>query len=348
MRFLHPGLLWLAFAAPLVVLALAVWAARRRRRALAALGDGALVARLVEDVRPGRRAARTALVVAGVALVAFALAGPRFGLARREVRREGVDLVIALDVSRSMLAEDVAPSRLVRARAEMNRLLDRLDGDRVGLVLFAGDAFVQCPLTTDYGAVRLFLDAAAPEMLPTPGSDFDAALDAALDAFEPAGGGATAGAPGPSRVVLFVSDGENHAPGADAAAERAREAGVVVLAVGVGEADGAEIPTYEDGRRAGSLRDASGAVVRTRLEAGVLRRLAVPDGYFHIGRTASDVERVPARLAKLTQADRGQDVFETYAERYGLPLALGLLLLLAEPLVGDGRRKPRARALKRP
>src|SRR5690606_20392121 len=133
---------------------------------------------------PRRRWWKAAVLVLSVLLLAVALAGPRFGTRLREVKREGIDLVIALDVSNSMMAEDVAPNRLQRAKTEIKKVLDGLRGDRVGLVIFAGAAFIQCPLTTDYGALRLFLDVAEPSLMPTQGTDFGAALRVALQAFK--------------------------------------------------------------------------------------------------------------------------------------------------------------------
>ena len=154
MYWLHPAYLWALAAVPLAVL-LFVWAAWQRRRAARLFGDPGLLSRLLSGISTRRRRWKAAVTVLSVVLLALALAGPRFGTKLREVKREGVDLVIALDVSQSMLARDVSPSRLLRAKNEIRKLLDQLQGDRVGLVLFSGDAFIQCPLTTDYSAVRL-------------------------------------------------------------------------------------------------------------------------------------------------------------------------------------------------
>jgi Ca-activated chloride channel homolog len=260
MDWLHPTYLSSLAAVPAAV-ALFLWAAWHRRRALRRFGDPGIVSRLASTVSSRRRRWKAATVAGAVLLLGIALAGPRFGTQLREIKREGVDLVIALDVSRSMLAEDVAPNRLERARNEIKRLLTELQGDRVGLVTFAGDAFIQCPLTTDYSAVRLYLDVADPSLIPTPGTDFGVAFRMAVQAFGNPDDGETR-----TRALLIVSDGENHIADVDEMVALARREGIVVFAAGVGETAGAPIPIYENGRHVAYQRDSQGNVVHTRLE----------------------------------------------------------------------------------
>ncbi len=331
LHWLHPEGLWTLAAVPGVAL-LWWWAARRRQRDLQRLGDPELIAQLIGSP-PGRARLRAALLLTAIALLGLALAGPRMGLQPRQVERRGLDLLIALDVSASMLAEDVAPNRLTRARYELYRLLEQLEGDRVGLILFAGDAFLQCPLTTDYGAVRLFLDVADPSLIPTPGTDYVRMIQVALQAFE---------TPQPeetprSRVLLIVSDGENHAEGFEQALHKLQEAGIERLAVGVGESEATPIPIYRDGRRAGVKRDAAGRVVYTRLEPATLQALAGPEGYLHLGRTKHVVPALLERLDGFSRTLIATETFETYAERYQWPLALALLLLTLEALLPERR-----------
>ncbi len=338
MLFLHPEYFWAMWAVPLVIGAL-LWAAWQRKRAARRFGEETLLARLSTSVSLRKRRWRGAMLVAAVALLAFALAGPRYGTRVREVRREGVDLVIALDVSASMLAEDVAPSRLERAKNEVKKLLAELSGDRVGLVLFAGDAFVQCPLTTDYGAVRLFLDVAEPSLIPTPGTDFGAALAAARQAFsaqDPDGQEEKR-----TRVLLFISDGENHVGDMRTATDEARKANIHIFAAGVGGDEGAPIPLRERGRTTYKT-DREGRTVLTRLEAASLQRLAEGGAYYRITRTSSSLPELIPALGTMEKTAFASDEFEDYEEQFGWPLALGLLLLVAERFVGDRRRAPRA------
>ncbi len=340
MDWLHPTYLWTLAAVPLVV-ALFLWAAWRRREALRRLGDPGLVTRLA-TVSARRRRWKGGVVVLGVLFMAVALAGPRFGSRLREVKREGVDLVVALDVSLSMQAQDVAPNRLERAKNEIKKMLDGLRGDRVGLVIFAGDAFIQCPLTTDYGAVRLFLDVADPSLIPTPGTDFGAALRMALKAFKAPTEDADEKR---TRALLFVSDGENHVAGVEEIAEEARKENVVIFAAGVGETEGTLIPVYRNGRRVDYKKDREGRVVTTKLEEDALQKLAEGGAYFRVARTSSSLSKLSTALERMDKTTFGEEKFEEYEEEYQWPLALALLLLAAEVFVSDRRRRTEASAV---
>ena len=334
MAWLHPEYLWTLAAVPLVIV-LFLWAAWQRRKASQRFGEASLVRRLAA-VSPRRRRWKASLVVLGVMLMGVTLAGPQYGTKLREVEREGIDLIIALDVSLSMQAEDVAPNRLDRAKNEIKKLLNDLRGDRVGLVIFAGDAFIQCPLTTDYGAVRLFLDVADPSLLPTPGTDFGAALRTAVQAFD-----APTETEGEqrTRALLVVSDGENHVADVDTILKQARDEGIVIFAAGVGETDGAPIPLYRNGQRAGYKKDNAGEIVQTRLEEGGLQNLAKDGDYFRIARTASSLPEIISSLERLDKTSFGADQFEEYESKYQWPLAFALLLLLGERLFSDRRRR---------
>jgi len=334
LHWLHPEWLWALAAVPGTALLLG-WAARRRQRDLERLGDPVLIAQLAAPA-PGRARLRAALLLTAIALLALALAGPRLGLQPRQAERRGLDLLIALDVSNSMLAEDVAPNRLTRARYELYRLLDHLEGDRVGLLLFAGDAFLPCPFTTDYGAVRLFLDVADPSLISTQGTDYVRMIQVALQAFE---------APSPedaprSRVLLVVSDGENHAPGLEGALRALDNAGIARLAIGVGETAGAPIPVYAQGRRIGLKRDEAGRIIYTRLEPAILEHLSGPNSYFHLRNPVSLVPELLERLEAFSRTPTTVETFEAYAERYQWPLALALVLLLVEAAL-ISRLKPK-------
>jgi Ca-activated chloride channel family protein len=334
MDWLHPTYLWTLVAAPAAV-ALFLWAAWRRREALRRFGDEYVVSKLVAAVSARRRRWKAAAVIGGVFLLALALAGPRYGTQLREVKREGVDLIIALDVSASMLAEDVAPNRLLRAKNEIKKLLGELEGDRVGLVIFAGDAFIQCPLTSDYSALRLFLDVADPGMIPTPGTDFSAALRMAIDAFESPSDHAGEDI---TRALLFVSDGENHVADIEEMAQTARRERIVMFAAGVGETDGSPIPLYHNARRIGYKQDNEGRIVQTRLEESALQGLASDGAYFRIARTSSSLPTMTGALERLEKQEFAREEYEEYEERFQWPLALALLLLGAERIVSDRRK----------
>ncbi len=338
MNWLHPTYLWALLGVPFVVL-LFLWAAWQRKRAVGLFGDSSLMDRLAAAISLRRRRWKAGIVVLGILLIALALAGPRFGTKLREVKREGVDLIVALDVSLSMTAEDVAPNRLERAKNEIKKLLNDLKGDRVGLVIFAGDAFVQCPLTSDYGAVRLFLDVANPGLIPTPGTDFGTALTFATKAFKGSAENEANPEEERTRALLIVSDGENHVADVDQIIQEARDDGIVIFTAGVGETEGVPIPIYRNNRRIDYKKDKQGQVVSTRLEEASLQDLASEGSYYRIARTSSSLPKILEALDRLEKTEYGADEFEEYEEKYQYPLALGLLLLFGERLFSDRRKK---------
>ncbi len=329
MAWLFESYLWSFWAVPLVIL-LSLYAAWRRRALQSRFGDIALVRRLSRSVSGRKRRYKTSILVTAVALLAVSLAGPQIGTRLREVKREGIDLVVALDVSASMLAEDVAPNRLGRARNEIKKMLSELRGDRVGLVIFAGDAFIQCPLTTDYSAVRLFLDIANPDLLATPGTDFGAAVRMAVQAFD-ASADSLAPETTRSKALLIVSDGENHVDELDDILMAARDEGITVFTAGVGDAEGAPIPIYNaNGNRTGYKRDLRGRIVHSRLEEAGLKALSADGAYFHVARTSSSLSQLIPALAQLDQAVLDEEEFEEYDLKYQWPLAVALLLLCVD------------------
>ena len=335
MDWSHPIYFFALLAVPAAV-ALFVWATVQRRDALRRFAGGEQGA--YAETLARRRRWQAALLTGAVFFLAVALAGPRYGTQLREVRQDGLDVMIALDISESMMAEDVAPSRLARAKYEIEQLLDDLQGSRVGLVVFAGEAFLQCPLTTDFGAVRLFLDAAEPSLIPTQGTDLGQALRVSLQSFDVASGGAE-GDENRARALLVISDGENHAGGFRPDLNSAEELGVTVFAAGVGETEGAPIPVYRRGRLAGYKTDRSGQAVETRLEEAALRDLAEDGSYFRIAQGRSDLPEITDALGRLDRGTFASEQFEDYAEQYQWPLGLALLLLVAERLLA-ARREP--------
>jgi Ca-activated chloride channel family protein len=331
-RFGASAWLWGLAAVP-VLLLLFVWAARARERALARFGELELVRRLTESVHVPSRRLKAGLQVGAVALLVIALARPQFGTRVETVRSRGQDIVVALDLSESMLAEDVSPNRLERARLAIFRLIDQLDGDRIGLVAFAADAFVQSPLTTDYGAAAMFLNAMHPDIMPIQGTDLGAALRVSLDALDQGARDA--------RVLILVTDGEDHEGMYEEELSRAREAAVAVHVVGLGSTEGVPIPVYDDeGRRQGFLRDADGAVVTTRLDEATLRAVVGDNGGTYVraavGGTAFEdlVDRVAAGEGEEIEARE----ITQFEEQYQVFLGAGLLLLLADLLLSDRRR----------
>ena len=332
-RFGFEGLLYAYLLLPALA-ALEWWAAARRRRALDRFGERGRIDRLTAAVSRRGRLTRTVLMLAAVVLLVTALARPQFGDRVDTVRREGQDVVVALDLSASMEAEDIAPNRLAAAKLAVGRLIERLDGDRIGLVAFAGEAFVQSPLTLDYAAAVLFLNAMEPDLVPVPGTDLGQAIEVALDGF---------GEPGErSRQLVVITDGEDHEGAIDAAVERAADEGVRVHAVGMGSTEGVPIPSFDErGAPNGFLRDDEGSVVTTRLDDVTLQRVADRTGgaYYH---AAPGSGAAFDRLADELTGGEGGEIesreVTRYEEQYQIFLGLALLLLAAEALIPERRR----------
>jgi Ca-activated chloride channel family protein len=313
-------------------------ASRSRTRALEQFGDSPLVQKLSASVNFRGRTWKTGLVLTSTALMAFALARPQFGTRVETVKTQGRDILVALDVSKSMLAEDLAPNRLERAKLEIGRLVRGLDGDRIGLVAFAGDAFVQAPLTADYGAALLFLNSMDTDLLSVQGTDLGLALTTALDAFDE-------GASRDQRVLVVVTDGEDHEGEIEAAVQRAQRAGVQIHTVGVGSPEGEPIPEFdENGRRTGFMRDDSGNVVTTRLEEGVLRQIAeATDGRYvpaYSGTTA--LQGLVDEIAGGEGGELESRQVTQYEEQFQIFLGLAILMLLLETLIPDRKRRTEA------
>jgi Ca-activated chloride channel family protein len=333
--FSSPTLLHALWVVPLlaVVLVASFRAARTARVRLAA-------ADLLPKLAPGWSARRpktkAALQVAAFALLALALAGPRVGSREVTVKRRGIDIMIAIDVSNSMLARDLAPSRLAKAKREVATFLEKLDGDRVGLVAFAGDAYLQCPLTVDYGAARMFLDVLDPGSVTRQGTNLGAAIRTSLLAF---GEGEAK-----SRAIVLVTDGEDLAGGGLEAAQEAAARGVRIDTIGIGSERGEPIPLAgEGGSLGGYKRDAGGEIVMSRLDSESLERIALATGgRFHRATTGElEIERLHADLSTLEERELGARTFTQYEERFQIPLALAALLLLADFLLPERVRARR-------
>ncbi len=331
MHFSNPQALWLLWLLPPLA-ALYVLAARRRRTAMRRFADEELIDRLVPPTSQGRAWLRGATLAAALLGVLVAAAGPRWGFSWEEVQRRGVDVVVALDLSRSMLAEDAKPNRLVSAKREITDLIELLQGDRVGLVAFAGTAYTQCPLTLDYGAFSVFLDQMDPDWVPVGGTDLAEAVRVSTKTFQE---GERSG-----RAVILITDGEDHSGELREAAEEARKEGVHVFVVGMGAPEGAPIP---DGR--GGFIKEGGKVVLSKLDEPGLKELALATDGTYVRSVAGDLDlrRIYNEDIKgtLQARDLSSSRQRRWEERYQWALLPALLLLVLESLSGGPRRRER-------
>jgi Ca-activated chloride channel homolog len=325
---------WLAIA--LLVGAVGVAVGLRRRTRAAKLLSGRLVSQLAPGVSVVRPVVNAALYAGGLFFFGWALMQPQCGSHAELTKRRGIDVVVALDASKSMLARDVQPSRLERAKLELTTLLDELKGDRVGVVAFAGDAFIQCPLTSDYAAAKMFLKAVDPEQMPQGGTNIGAALEKAKEVFEGAERGAK------EKVVILISDGEDLSGEIQDGLDALKDSGVRVYSVGIGSETGEPIPVVDRrGEVVGYMKDKDGNTVLTRLDRAGLTRIAeASGGQFFYQPKAVAMGGVLEQIEKLQKSELESRLSVRYVERFQWFLAAGLALLLAGMALRPSVRKP--------
>lgn len=312
-----------------------VWASRNRRRLLERFVAPALLPHLAAAVNWEARRLKAACVAFGLLFMLLALVGPQWGFRWQEVTRKGVDLVIALDVSNSMLAEDVKPNRLERAKLAIKELLPQLPGDRVALVAFAGTAFTQCPLTVDYGAFELVLDEVDTDLIPRGGTDLAAAIRESLDVLKASTHG--------SRALVLISDGESQSGNITAAAKEAAEAGVAIYAIGIGTPDGELIPVTDEHGNRSFLKDREGRTVKSRLDETGLQQAALASGGSYVRATPTSFGLdllYREQISKLDKQELESTMKKQAEMRFQWPLALAVLLLALEPWLSDRKRAP--------
>lgn len=331
MSFSRPDLLhllWLAALLPVFY----VWAFRKAERTRATLVQESLLPKIARGFDPGRRRLKAFLQITAMFLLAFSLAGPRVGSREVTVKRRGIDLMIAIDTSLSMEARDIPPSRLVKAKREVSAFLDRLEGDRVGIVAFAGDAFLQCPLTLDFGAARMFLEVLDTNSVSRPGTNLAAAIRTALAGF--------AEAQDKYKAIVLVTDGEDHSGAALKAAEEAARRGIRIYTIGVGAERGEPIPLSTENGGGGYKKDDVGEIVMTALDVETLERIALTTGgEFHRATTGElELNRIYESLGELEEREIASRAFTQYEDRFQVPLALALLLLLIDFVLPERAR----------
>ena len=299
-----------------------------RSRRVRAFGDPALVSALMPSSSRSKGWVRMVLFCLAFAFFAVGLARPRTGAKLAERTTRGAEIIVALDVSNSMLAQDYSPNRLERAKLSISRLTDKLQDDRIGLVIFAGTSFVQLPVTTDYVSAKMFLGSIDTGSIPIQGTAIGDAIRLCIKSFSAQSE--------KSRVIVVISDGENHEDDPVAAAKQAAELGIKVYTIGVGSAEGQPIPT--DG---GLLRDKEGNIVVTKLDEATLRDIAKAGGgaYIHAGNEEFGLNPIIQDIRRMEDEEFGSVVFEEYDEQYMYFFAVALALLVIEMLIGE--RKPR-------
>jgi len=340
-RLGDPTALWLAAVVVAAIGAL-VWGAWQWRRTRARLGEASVLAPLLAEVSPLRRRARGWLMILATLGLFVAALRPQWGAHTELARHRGLDVVFALDVSHSMLARDIGPDRLRRAKAEISALAEQLIGNRVGLIAFAGTAFVQCPLTTDLSALRMFLASLDPEAVPQGGTAVAKALAVADRLFAASRDRAAESGRGHAQVLVLITDGEDHEGEVEAVAARLQKRGVRTYAIGIGSELGEPIPIEgENEQIIGYLKDKDGRPVLSRLNLAKLQALAEAAGGQALSGpdVGANLERVAREIDKLEKSEFESRLVVHYRERYQWPLGVGLAALYAG-LVLRLRRRP--------
>lgn len=326
-RFANPHILYLLLMVP-VAIALFIIAQRHRRRRLERFASSSLLAVLTPSASPAR--IRTKFIIYLLALISliFAAARPQIGSKLREEHQKGIELMLVVDVSNSMMAEDFEPNRLDRTKYAIDRVVESMKQDRIGVVAFAGEAQVQLPITSDYRMARAFTRKLSPELVRTQGTDLGAAIKLASISFSSQSEG--------SRVMVLITDGENHESDAMEAATAAAEKGIAIYTIGIGTPEGAPIMIGGD-----YLTDENGDMVVSKLDEKMLQEIASATGGAYVRATKQSIglKEIIDRLRELDESDLATTRFEAYDEQYQYPLVLALLLLIIEWLILD-RRNP--------
>ncbi len=331
-RLENPDMVY-GFALIPVLIVLYYMLKRWKKNALKEFGDIYLTRRLYPDVSLSRPGIKFFLIIVAFLMLVTGLCGPLIGSRLEEVKRKGSDIIIALDVSNSMLANDIKPSRLERAKQSLLRLIDRLEGDRIGIIVFAGEAYVQLPVTTDYNAAKMFISTISPEIVPVQGTAIGAAIDLAGDSFTDTTRKHSA--------IIVITDGENHEDDAIASAKDAADHGIKVYTIGMGSVEGGPIPVYNNGAVVGFKQDNAGQTVVTKLNPDMLTEIANAGNGRFIRATSSDdgISYILKELNALDKKEFKAKMYTEYENQFQYFIGVALLLFFIEFLLGEMKSK---------
>ncbi len=328
-RFSNPEYLYLLLVIPLI-LGLYWYSVRLQKNNIKLFGNFESVLGLIPGISFKRGWIKIITVSIAFLFLILGIAGPQFGAKLTDVKRKGIELIIALDVSNSMLAEDIQPNRIERAKQSISQLVDRLSNDRIGLIVFSGDAYVQLPVTNDYASAKMFLSSINPNMVPKQGTAIGSAIDLAASSFNPQSK--------TSKVIVIISDGENHEDDPVDAAKKAAENGIVIHAIGIGSPDGAPIPIDANHNY---LKDENGNVVVTKLDEETLSKIAVVGNGRYVRATNTQLGLLPLfeNINKMQRSEIKDKVYSEYNEQYQYLMAIALFLLIVEFVTLERKNK---------
>ena len=333
-QFAHKDILWFLLAAGLIIVGYILYLSHRKR-SLILLGDNALLEELMPEASRWAQHWKFLLLITGTVLLIIAASGPRIGSRLQEVEHKGREIIIALDVSNSMLAEDIKPSRLERSKQMINRMVDRMSNDKIGLIVFAGDAYTQIPITDDYPSVKMFLSGAGPEMVSKQGTAIGSAIQLAVRSFSSDAEDRMPGEGIPSQAIVVITDGENHEDDAVGETSRAAEKGIKVYTVGLGDPNGVTVPVTPGSNA--TRRDRDGNVVVSKLNEKLLKDVATEGRGAYI--PGDRINSLIDELDKLERAEIKTRVFAEFAERFQYFAGFALLFLVLEFFIRSRRNR---------
>ena len=334
LRFENDTLLIWLLLIPALFLLFAAFIFYKKRR-MNVFAQASLMERLAPLYSQSKYTLKFTLLMVALALLIVSLANPQMGLKVEKVQRKGVDLMIALDISESMNAEDIQPSRLKRSKQAINRLLSKLHNDRIGIVVFAGSAYVQLPLTSDYGAAKMFIDVISTSDMQAQGTAIGMAIEMAMTAFDDDKDRKN------NKAIIVISDGEDHEEHAIEATKAARNKGIIVHTIGMGLPEGTPIPQYNGNRRVGFKHDRRGNLVLTKLNEQMLKDIANAGGGYYVGanNTSASVETLFSKIEQMDKQTFDERNFSDYETRFQYVLAIVILLLLLEIFIFQKKNK---------
>lgn len=327
-RFENDAYLWALLIIPVLILIYLMMTAWKKK-ALSEMGEDRLIRQLIPDLSYNKQRVKFILYLAALFFIIIGLANPQLGSKLEKIKRQGVDVMVAVDVSKSMLAEDLQPNRLEVAKRLISKLIDKMGNDRIGLIVFAGNAYLQMPLTVDYAAAKLFLKTVDTDMVPSQGTAVGQAIGLAKENFDRE--------QNKFKALILITDGENHESGALNAAEEAREEGVIIHTLGIGSEEGAPIPTFSRGQRIGYKKDKNQNIVSSKLDESSLIEIAeATDGnYFRISGSQGEIPRILNELQNMEKKDFEDRVFTDYEDQFQYFIFLALLLLFLEFFISE-------------
>lgn len=330
-RFANPDFLYLLLLLPVLIL-LYIINEIRKKKALQRLGEFNLVGSLVPEMSTIRSLIKFILQLAAFTAAIIMLARPQFGSKLEDVKKHGVEVIIALDVSNSMLAEDIQPDRLTRAKQAISRLVDNLDNDKIGLIVFAGDAYTQIPVTTDYVSAKMFLSTIRPDMVPKQGTAIGAAINLGIRSFSPG--------EGKSKAMIIITDGENHEDNPVSRAEEAAKAGIIIHTIGIGSTDGVPIPLTLNGRKE-YLKDVDGNTVISKLDEDILKKIALSTNGNYVRASNSNIglDEIFSEIRNMKKQELESTMYTEYNDQFGIFAVISLCLLLADFIIMERKNR---------